>query len=165
VRASLFRVRSPHFPALQRGSSEDGVHNENATQNYARDRRAICRDDTLCNRADTSPGTGNRSGSTAAENLSPLSSRLAEINQLARQSLPIIVRHCGSDASCRKQQTAAMQELASKEAAVAKALRNPTTYSSAVVENDTINACKVMWRESEDFAATMQCINDATPTM
>ena len=53
-------------------------------------------------------------------------------NQLARQSLPIIVRHCGSDASCRKQQTTAMQELASKEEAVAKALRNPTTYTSAV---------------------------------
>jgi hypothetical protein len=57
-----------------------------------------------------------------------------------------------------------MQELASKEAAVAKALRNPTTYTSAVVENDTINACLVMWRASEDYAATMQCINDATPT-
>ena len=58
-----------------------------------------------------------------------------------------------------------MQELASKEAAVAKALRNPTTYTSAVVENDTINACLVMWRASEDYAATMQCINDAAQTM
>jgi hypothetical protein len=101
----------------------------------------------------------------SAADLAPLSSRLAVINQLARQSLPIIVRHCGSDAACRKQQTAAMQELASKEAAVAKALRNPMTYTSAVVENDTINACLVMWRAIEDFAATMQCINDATPTM
>jgi hypothetical protein len=98
-------------------------------------------------------------------NLVPLSSRLAEINQLGRQSLPIITRHCGPDAACRKEQTAAMKELANKEVAVAKALRNPTTYTMAAADNDTINACLVMWRASEDFAAVMQCINDATVTV
>jgi hypothetical protein len=97
--------------------------------------------------------------------LEPLSWRLAQINQAMRQSLPIVTRHCGSDATCRKDQTAAIHELAAKETAIAKALRNPTTYTSAVLENDTINACIVMWRASEDFAATMQCINDAAPTM
>jgi hypothetical protein len=100
-----------------------------------------------------------------ANKLGPLSTRLAEINQLMRQSLPIAVRHCGSDATCRKEQPAAIHELASKETTIAKAIRNPTTYTSAVLENDTVNACIVMWRASEDFAATMQCINDATPTM
>jgi hypothetical protein len=58
-----------------------------------------------------------------------------------------------------------MRELATKETKVAKALRNPTTYTSTVLENESINACKVMWHASEDFAATMQCINDAAPTM
>jgi hypothetical protein len=97
-------------------------------------------------------------------NLMPLSSRLAEINQLARQSLPIIIKHCGPDAACRKEQTAAMHELANKEIAVAKAIRNPTTYTIAVADNDTINSCLVMWKASEDFAAVVQCINDATVT-
>jgi hypothetical protein len=99
------------------------------------------------------------------ENLEPLSSRLARINNLVRLSLPIAVRHCGSDATCRKDQTAAIHELASKETTIAKAIRNPTTYTSAVLENDTVNACKVLWRASEDFAAIMRCINDAAPTM
>jgi hypothetical protein len=58
-----------------------------------------------------------------------------------------------------------MHELANKEITIAKALRNSTTYTSAVLENDTVNACKVLWRASEDFAATMRCINDAAPTM
>jgi hypothetical protein len=93
--------------------------------------------------------------------LAPLSSRLAEINQLTRQSLPIATRHCGSDAACRKEQTAAIHELAAKETAIAKALRNPTTYAAAVRDNDTVNACIVMWSASEDFAAAVQCINDA----
>jgi hypothetical protein len=95
-------------------------------------------------------------------NLMPLSSRLAEINQLARLSLPIIIKHCGPDAACRKEQTAAMHELANKEIAVAKAIRNPTTYATAAADNDTINSCLVMWKASEDFAAVMQCINDAS---
>jgi hypothetical protein len=68
-------------------------------------------------------------------------------------------------ATCRKEQTAAIHELASKETTIAKAIRNPTTYTSAVLEHDTVNACIVMWRASEDFAATMQWINDAAPTM
>jgi hypothetical protein len=100
-----------------------------------------------------------------AQQLGPLSYRLAEINQAMRQSLPIVTRHCGSDASCRKDQTAAVHELAGKEIAIAKALRNPTTYTVAVQDNDTLNACVLMWSASEDFAATMQCINDAAPTM
>jgi hypothetical protein len=58
-----------------------------------------------------------------------------------------------------------MYSIAAREIANAKALRNPTTYSSAVLDNDTVNACIVMWSASEDFAATMQCINDAAPTM
>lgn len=95
--------------------------------------------------------------------LAPLSSRLAEINQLMRQSLPIAVRHCGSDAACRKEQTSAIHELAAKETAIAKALRNPTTYTTAVMDNDVVNSCIVMWSKSEDFAETMKCINDATP--
>ena len=37
------------------------------------------------------------------------------------------------------------------------------TYLTAVEINDTINACKVMWAASEDFVATVQCINDAAP--
>jgi hypothetical protein len=98
------------------------------------------------------------------KNLMPLSLRLAEINQLARLSMPIIIRHCGPDAVCRKEQTAAMKELANKEIAVAKAIRNPTTYAIAASENDTINSCLVMWKASEDFAAVVQCINDATVT-
>lgn len=93
--------------------------------------------------------------------LGPLSDRLAQINQLARQSLPVIIRHCGSDAVCRKENTAAMYELVAKETAIAKALRNPTTNATATQQNDTVNACKVMWASSEDFAALMQCINDA----
>jgi hypothetical protein len=97
-------------------------------------------------------------------NLGPLSVRLNEINQLVRQSLPIITRHCGADANCRKEQTAAMHELADRETAIAKALRNPTTYITAVMQNDAVNACKVMWVASEDFAGLMQCINDATAT-
>jgi outer membrane biosynthesis protein TonB len=95
--------------------------------------------------------------------LPPLSQRLAEINNLTRQSLPIITRHCGKDAACRQQQTAAMQELAGKEIAIAKALRDPTSYGDAIRENDTVNACKVMWRASEDFVGLVRCINDATP--
>jgi hypothetical protein len=95
--------------------------------------------------------------------LPPLSQRLAEINNLTRQSLPIITRHCGKDATCRQQQTAAMQELAGKEIAIAKALRDPTSYGDAIRENDTVNACEVMWRASEDFVGLVQCINDATP--
>lgn len=92
--------------------------------------------------------------------LGPLSVRLAEINQAVRQSLPIIVRHCGSDDVCRKEQTAAMYELANKERTIAKELRNPTLYTAAVQDNDTVNACKVMWTASEDFAAVMKCINE-----
>ena len=99
-----------------------------------------------------------------APNLGPLSIRLAEINQLVRQSLPIITRHCGADANCRKEQTAAMHELADRETTIAKALRNPTRYITAVMQNDAVNACKVMWVASEDFAGLMQCINDATAT-
>jgi hypothetical protein len=95
--------------------------------------------------------------------LAPLSSRLAEINQLSRQSLPIITQHCGKDALCRQQQTAAMQELMNKEREIAKALRNPTSNMQAVQDNDTVNACKVMWRAAEDFVGLVQCINDATP--
>jgi hypothetical protein len=83
---------------------------------------------------------------------------------LIRLSLPIAVKHCGSDATCRKDQTAAIYELAAKEIVIAKTLRNPTTYTSAVQKNDIVNACIVMWRASEDFVATVQCINDATPT-
>jgi hypothetical protein len=97
--------------------------------------------------------------------LGPLHKRIEEINKLARQSLPIITRHCGTDALCRKQQTAAMYAIASKEIANAIALRNPTTYADAVLNNDILNSCVVMWGNSEDFAATMQCINDAAPTM
>jgi hypothetical protein len=66
---------------------------------------------------------------------------------------------------CRAEQTKAIHEMADKERAIAKALRNPTTYTSAMLANDTVNACIVMWNASEDFAATMQCINDAAPTM
>jgi hypothetical protein len=79
-----------------------------------------------------------------------------------RLSLPIIVQHCGSDAVCRAEQTKALHELADKERAIANALRNPTTYTTAVEENDTLNACKVMWAASEDFVAVVQCANDAT---
>jgi len=57
-----------------------------------------------------------------------------------------------------------MLGLANKEIAVAKAIRNPTTYTIAVADNDTINSCLVMWKASEDFAAVVQCINDATVT-
>ena len=96
-----------------------------------------------------------------ASQLGPLSHRLAEINQLVRQSLPIVIRHCSSDAACRKDQTAAIHELAAKETAIAKALRNPTTYTTAVQQNDIVNACKVMWAASEDFAETVKCINDS----
>jgi hypothetical protein len=95
--------------------------------------------------------------------LGPLSLRLAEINQLARQSLPIITRHCGTDAACRKDQTAAMHELVAKETANAKALRNPNSYGIAMLENDRINACKVMWTASEDFVGLVGCINEAAP--
>jgi hypothetical protein len=98
------------------------------------------------------------------EKLPPLSIRLAEINNLARQSLPIITVHCGKDAECRKQQIAAMKDLVVKETAVAKSLRNPTTYAEAAQVNDAINSCKVMWHASEDFVGLMSCINDATPS-
>jgi hypothetical protein len=96
--------------------------------------------------------------------LGPLSKRIEEINKLARQSLPI-TRHCGTDAVCRKEQTAAMYSIAAREIANAKALRNPTMYANAALDNDILNSCIVMWGASEDFAATMQCINDAAPTM
>ena len=56
-----------------------------------------------------------------------------------------------------------MHELADKERAIAKALRNPTTNAAAIQQNDTVNACKVMWAASEDFAETLKCINDAAP--
>jgi hypothetical protein len=99
-----------------------------------------------------------------AANLSPLSVRLAEINLLAKQSLLTVARHCGSDVACRKQQTAALQEIVSKERTIAKALRNPTTYKTTVPENDSVNVCLVAWRASEDYASTLQCINDAAQT-
>jgi hypothetical protein len=94
--------------------------------------------------------------------LGPLSLRLAEIDQFARQALPVIVRHCGVDAVCRKDQTAAMHELVNREKAIAKDLRNPTKYTNAVAQNDTVNACIVMWAASEDFVSLVQCINDAS---
>jgi hypothetical protein len=97
--------------------------------------------------------------------LEPLSWRLAQINQLMRQSLPTIIRHCGPDAACRKEETAAVHALAAMEIVAAKAIRDPTTYTTAVATNDTINACLVMWRASESFASAMKCITDATPTM
>jgi hypothetical protein len=97
--------------------------------------------------------------------LGPLSTRIEEIRKLVRQSLPIITRHCGTDAVCRKEQTAAMYSIAAREIANAKALRNPAMYANAALDNDILNSCIVMWGASEDFAATMQCINDAAPTM
>jgi hypothetical protein len=100
-----------------------------------------------------------------AGQLEPLSWRLAQINQLMRQSLPTIIRHCGPDAACRKEETAAVHALAAMEIVAAKAIRDPTTYTTAVAINDTINACLVMWRASESFASAMKCITDATPTM
>ena len=97
-----------------------------------------------------------------AHRLPPLSDRLAEINQLARQSLPVITRHCGKDATFRKEHTDAMQELVNKLTVNAKALRDPTSYAEAVLANDTINACLVMWRQAEDFVVVVRCINDAS---
>jgi hypothetical protein len=100
-----------------------------------------------------------------AGQLEPLSWRIAQINQLMRQSLPIAVRHCGTDAAFRKEETAAVHALAAMEIVAAKAIRDPTTYTTAVATNDTINACLVMWRASESFASAMKCITDAAPTM